>query len=333
MARPAPDPAPRPRLDAQIGGWLSHIQVERGASPHTVAAYRRDIGRYRDYLVGAGVTDAAAVTEAQVRGFLRSLHGMPAPAPLPAGSPTGQGPAPRPLAASSVARIMVSVRMFHRFLVLDGVTADDPARSVSPPRIPQRLPKAIGVAEVTQLIDAASFGDGPDALRDNALLEFLYGTGARVSEAVGVDVDDVDLTEKDAAFVRLRGKGGKERVVPLGGYAVEALLAYLVRGRPAALAAGPGGPALFLNARGRRLSRQSAWAVLQRCADRAGLRAHISPHTLRHSFATHLLEGGADVRVVQELLGHANVTTTQIYTYVSVRQLREVYASAHPRAR
>jgi integrase/recombinase XerD len=208
---------------------------------------------------------------------------------------------------------------------------------------------------VERLLTAASIGDTPESLRDRALLEILYGTGARISEAVGLDVDDVDLGrltagaggagptaaagEAPAAVVtgtaaaRLRGKGGKERIVPVGRYAVEAVTAYLVRARPVLASAGRGGPALLLNARGNRLSRQSAWAILQRAADRAGLAEHVSPHTLRHSFATHLLDGGADVRVVQELLGHASVTTTQIYTMVSVHRLREVYAGAHPRAR
>jgi integrase/recombinase XerD len=226
---------------------------------------------------------------------------------------------------------------------------------VAPPRPPSRLPKAIAVDAVERLLAAAAVGDTPEALRDRALLELLYGTGARISEAVGLDVDDLDLGAHHAdattnpadpadgggvrsvpvttAAARLRGKGGKERIVPVGRYAVDAVTAYLVRARPVLATHGPGGPALLLNARGSRLSRQSAWAILQRAADRAGLAEHVSPHTLRHSFATHLLDGGADVRVVQELLGHASVTTTQIYTMVSVHRLREVYAGAHPRAR
>jgi integrase/recombinase XerD len=173
-------------------------------------------------------------------------------------------------------------------------------------------------------------GDTPASLRDRALLEVLYGVGARISEAVGLDVDDVDV---DEGTVRLRGKGSKERLVPLGSYAATAVGAYFVRGRPTFASRGRGTPALFLNARGGRLSRQSAWTVIRRAAERADLAGHVSPHTLRHSFATHLLEGGADVRVVQELLGHASVTTTQIYTMVTVQQLREVYAQSHPRAR
>jgi integrase/recombinase XerD len=198
---------------------------------------------------------------------------------------------------------------------------------------PRRLPKAISVPDVARLLDAA--GVGPAALRDRALLELLYATGARISEAVGLDVDDLDLAKTSVLnTVRLSGKGGKQRMVPVGSFAAEAVGAYLVRARPALAAASRSGqpsPALFLNARGGRLTRQGAWGALRAAAARAGL-VEVSPHVLRHSFATHLLDGGADVRVVQELLGHASVTTTQVYTLVTVEKLREVYASAHPRA-
>jgi integrase/recombinase XerD len=206
---------------------------------------------------------------------------------------------------------------------------DTPAAAHELPRRARTLPKTLSPAAAERLIDAAA-GTSPRAMRDRALLEVLYGTGARISEAVGLDVDDV-LGEE--GVVRLRGKGGKERIVPLGSYAAEALSAWLVRGRPTFAGKGRGTPALFLNTRGGRLSRQSAWTVLRACAERAHLGGHLSPHTLRHSFATHLLEGGADVRVVQELLGHASVTTTQVYTLVTVQRLREVYADSHPRAR
>jgi integrase/recombinase XerD len=236
----------------------------------------------------------------------------------------------RPLGSSSVARTVVAVRGFHKFTHREGLTPDDPARDVRPPALPRRLPKALPVADVERILEAAGTGGTPLALRDRALLELLYGTGARISEAVGLDVDDIDL---DAGTVLLRGKGGKERVVPVGSYACEAVAAYQVRARPALASAGRGTPALFLNARGGRLSRQSAWTVLRNAAERAQVRAEVSPHTLRHSFATHLLDGGADVRVVQELLGHASVTTTQVYTLVTVDKLREVYAATHPRAR
>jgi integrase/recombinase XerD len=237
-----------------------------------------------------------------------------------------------PLSSSSAGRTVVAVRGFHRFCLREGLTAVDPAAAVKPPSPPQRLPKALSVDEVTRILAAAAGADAEPAVlttRDAALLEFLYGTGARISEAVGLDVDDVDL---ETGAVLLRGKGSKERIVPVGSYAREALAAYQVRGRPELVRRGRGTPALFLNARGGRLSRQSAWTVLRTAVRRAGIVKDISPHTLRHSFATHLLDGGADVRVVQELLGHASVTTTQVYTLVTVDKLREIYATAHPRA-
>jgi len=238
-----------------------------------------------------------------------------------------------PLSATSAARAVVAVRGLHRFALLDGLVPDDVAAEVRPPAPARRLPKAIPVEEVEALLGAAGSVEGPRGLRDRALLELLYGTGARISEAVGLAVDDLDLA---GAAVRLAGKGGKERVVPVGSYAVTAVQDYLVRARPALAVASPrggrGGGALFLNARGGPLSRQSAWSILRTAAERAGISAELSPHTLRHSFATHLLDGGADVRVVQELLGHASVTTTQVYTLVTVERLREVYATSHPRA-
>ncbi len=223
------------------------------------------------------------------------------------------------------------MRGLHRFAVREGLSADDASRDVRPPKLARRLPKALDVTAVERLLDASSGDGGPLGLRDRALLEFLYGTGARISEAVGAAVDDLDLTD---GSVVLHGKGGKTRIVPIGGYARDALDAYLVRARPSLV---PTSPAVFLNARGGRLSRQSAWTVLRAAAGRAGLPVDgpraVSPHTLRHSYATHLLDGGADVRVVQELLGHASVTTTQVYTLVTVERLREVYATSHPRAR
>ncbi len=308
-ARPTP-------VERAVAGWLAHLDVERGASPNTLASYGRDLRRYTAYLHAAGVDRPEEVTEAHVTGFLAHLR-------------TGDTEH-RPLAATSAGRTLVAVRGLHRFLALEGDTPTDPAAGVAPPRAPLRLPKAIAVDEVERILQAASAGDTPAALRDRALLEVLYGAGARISESVGLDVDDVDLEE---GVVRLLGKGGKERLVPLGSYAREALTAYLVRARPTFAAAGRGTPAVFLNQRGGRLTRQGAWGIVQAAADRAGLGGRVSPHTMRHSFATHLLDGGADVRVVQELLGHASVTTTQIYTLVTVQRLREVYAQSHPRAR
>ncbi|NHC25114.1 site-specific tyrosine recombinase XerD [Nocardioides sp. IC4_145] len=299
--------------------YLDHLAVERGLAANTLSSYRRDLRRYLEHLDGLGVTDLAEVTEATVSGFLARLREGDADHP--------------PLSSTSAARTVVAVRGFHRFAVADGLAAVDPASAVKPPTPAKRLPKALPLADVEAILEAAGAPGTALALRDRALLEVLYGTGARISEAVGLDVDDLDPVD---GTVLLRGKGSKERLVPVGSYAREAVDAYLVRGRPelASAATGTGnGGALFLNARGGRLSRQSAWAVLVKAAERAGVTADVSPHTLRHSFATHLLDGGADVRVVQELLGHASVTTTQVYTLVTVDNLREVFATAHPRAR
>jgi integrase/recombinase XerD len=225
---------------------------------------------------------------------------------------------------------LVAVRGFHRFCAREGLSAFDPAKEVRPPALKTRLPKAITVSEVEAILDAANVDDSPRGLRDRALLELLYGTGARISEVISLAVDDIDI---EAASVRLEGKGGKQRVVPVGRLALAAIDSYLVRGRPALASKGRSGGALFLNARGGPLTRQSAWVLLSEAVERSGVNVEVSPHTFRHSFATHLLDGGADVRVVQELLGHASVTTTQIYTLVTADKLREVYSLAHPRAR
>ena len=311
------------------GSYLDHLRVERGVSPHTASAYRRDLQRYTDFLAARGIEEPALVSAADVTAFAMSLReGEPDPA--------GEGWRRPPLAPASAARTVVAVRSLHRFALDEGVTTEDPAHAVSPPRPPRRLPKALSQTEVQAILDTPDT-ESPLGLRDAALLELLYGTGARISEAVGLDVDDVHRavsTPPDVpAALRLLGKGSKERLVPLGRYARRALDDYLVRARPELVGRGRGTPALLLNARGGRLSRQSAWTVLRTSAERAGIDADVSPHTLRHCYATHLLDGGADVRVVQELLGHASVTTTQIYTLVTVDHLREVYLTAHPRAR
>jgi integrase/recombinase XerD len=347
--------------------------VERGLAVHTLAAYRRDLVRYEATLAARGRTVIGDVTTDDVAAFLAGLR---------------EGDDDHsPLAANSAGRAVVAVRGLHAFAAAEGLASSDPASLVHPPVSPRKLPRAIGVPEVERLIAAVGGGVGGDAdgdalrpLRDRALLELLYGTGARISEAVGLDVDDLGFLgvaasaarasagrasagrasagpaepglaglalddpvlagpvlagpQAPPATVRLAGKGGKDRVVPVGRYAREALEAYLVRARPTLAAAArraSASPAVFLNARGGRLTRQGAWGVLKAAADRAGL-GGVSPHTLRHSYATHLLDGGADVRVVQELLGHASVTTTQIYTMVTVDKLREVYSAAHPRA-
>jgi integrase/recombinase XerD len=311
----------RSALDDQMQGYLDHLTIERGVAANTLSSYRRDLRRYAEHLTERGIDDLAMVTESDVSDFLVSLR---------RGDPDTKT---SPLSAVSAARAVVAVRGFHRFAVSEGLTETDVAREVKPPTPSRRLPKSLTIDEVLALLDGAggdSEADGPLTLRNRALLEVLYSTGARISEAVGLDVDDIDT---HARSVLLRGKGGKQRLVPIGRPAVTALDAYLVRGRPDLARRGRGTPAIFLNARGGRLSRQSAWQVLQDAAERAGIKAAVSPHVLRHSFATHLLDGGADVRVVQELLGHASVTTTQIYTMVTVHALREVWAGAHPRAR
>jgi integrase/recombinase XerD len=305
-----------PALAAVISGYLDHLAVERGTSANTLDSYTRDLRRYGAYLASRGILGLATVREEEVTGYLTALRDGDAEH--------------RPLAPSSAARALVVARGLHRFAFREGLVPADVAVDVHPPSPPKRLPKALAVDEVIRLLEVFPAEGGPRCLRDRALLELLYSTGARISEAVGLDRDDIDAP---ARTVLLRGKGGKQRLVPVGRPALAALDAYLVRGRPTFAARGRGSPAVFLNARGARLSRQSAWAVLREAATRSEITAAVSPHTLRHSFATHLLEGGADVRVVQELLGHASVTTTQVYTLVTVDNLREVYATAHPRAR
>ncbi|GAA2349417.1 site-specific tyrosine recombinase XerD [Dactylosporangium salmoneum] len=311
------------RLSRAVDTYLDHLTVERALAVNTLASYRRDLDRYVEWLVAAGVSDLSDVTTRDIAAHVADLR-------APAGDAS-------PLSASSAARAASAVRGLHRFALLEGLAPSDPSREVKPPSLPKRLPKALDVDQVARLLAVpAQAAAGPLELRDAALLEFLYGTGARISEAVGIAVDDLDLDARPGMVV-LHGKGGKTRLVPMGSYARTTLDAYLVRGRPSLAANGTGSPNVFLNARGGPLSRQSAWTILRKAADRAGLPVDgpsgVSPHTLRHSFATHLLDGGADIRVVQELLGHASVTTTQVYTLVTVDRLREIYATAHPRAR
>ena len=308
-------------LAGQFQSYLDHLAIERGVAANTLSSYRRDLRRYTEHLTSRGIDDLAGVTEIDVSEFLVALR---------RGDPDNGVMA---LSAVSAARALIAVRGLHKFAAAEGIAAIDVAREVKPPTPSRRLPKSLSIDEVLALLEAGggdSETDSPLTLRNRALLELLYSTGARISEAVGLDIDDVDT---QARSVLLRGKGGKQRLIPIGRPAVSALDTYLVRGRPDLARRGRGTPAIFLNARGGRLSRQSAWQVLQDAADRAGITAAVSPHVLRHSFATHLLDGGADVRVVQELLGHASVTTTQIYTMVTVTALREVWAGAHPRAR
>jgi integrase/recombinase XerD len=312
--------APTAALETQLQGYLDHLTIERGVAANTLSSYRRDLRRYSKHLSDRGIHDLAKVGEDDVSEFLVALR---------RGDPDTGAVA---LSAVSAARALIAVRGLHRFAAAEGLAELDVARAVRPPTPGRRLPKSLTIDDVLALLEGAGGdgpADGPLTLRNRALLELLYSTGSRISEAVGLDVDDIDTQARSAL---LHGKGGKQRLVPVGRPAVQALDVYLVRGRPELARRGRGTPAIFLNARGGRLSRQSAWQVLQDAAERAGITSGVSPHMLRHSFATHLLEGGADVRVVQELLGHASVTTTQIYTLVTVHALREVWAGAHPRA-
>jgi integrase/recombinase XerD len=302
-------------LTMWVDRYLDHLTVERGLSQHTLTAYRRDLRRYVAFLAGRGVDEPSAVEPQAVRSFLAAVSA----------ATHGEG---RPYAATTVARTLSSVRSFHRFLVREGVAERDPAREVTQPKRPRRLPRPLPLDDVSRLLLAPD-PMTPAGLRDRAILELLYGSGLRISELVGLDVDDLDL---EIGAVRVLGKGGKERSVPLGRYAREAIGAYLARARPAMASSASRG-ALFLNHRGGRITRQSCARSLATYARAARIDRQVSPHTLRHSFATHLLEGGADVRVVQELLGHASVATTQIYTLVTEEHLREVYYTSHPRAR
>lgn len=343
---------------AAISKYLRHLSIERGLSDNSLAAYRRDFARYTDWLAAEGITDLANVAPDTLSAYVATLAGAVregSDPPLPAYSP------------ASITRMVSTVRGLHRFLFDEGELPDNAGRGVRTPKKGQRLPKAISIEDVQALLEAVS-GDDPVSLRDRALLELLYATGARVSEVASIDLDDLyagtggvlgDATGGGAGrgaggvggsvggdvwgdperalsnggLMRVTGKGGKTRIVPYGRYAGEALAAYLVRARPQFAARGTGSPALFLGPRGARLSRQSAWLVIRAAADAAELTVEISPHTLRHSFATHLLAGGADVRAVQELLGHSSVTTTQIYTQVTADTLREHFVNAHPRAK
>lgn len=309
------------RADARVlDQYLAHLRVERGLSANTIAAYRRDLTRYLEALARSG-TDLADAVPADITAWMQQVR-------------TGEDGG-RPLAASSAARALAAVRGMHGFLDREGAASHgDPTAALPAPARAQRLPHPITLDQVERLLEAAGRpGTGQlateRALRDRALIEVLYGLGARISEAIGLDIDDVSFPERQAL---LRGKGDKHRVVPVGSYALEAMEAYLARGRPSLAARGRGTPALFLGSRGTRLTRQAAWGIVQACAEAAELEESISPHTLRHSFATHLLHGGADVRSVQELLGHASVTTTQLYTQVTIDSLREAHAAAHPRA-
>ncbi|MCO6558423.1 MAG: site-specific tyrosine recombinase XerD [Bifidobacterium sp.] len=302
--------------DALLDQFLAHIDVERGLVKSTVKAYAADIRKYLGWLDAQGLKDLASVTSHDVEAYVAALD------------EAGES-------GRSKARRLASVHEFHKFALTQGVVADDVSARVKAPKANGHLPDVLSIDEVTRLLDAASMGgsDDPVVLRDKALLEFMYATGCRVSEAVGADLNDVDTDER---VVVLTGKGSKQRLVPLGEYAIKALQRYVSLGRPQLEGKAKGGKerrAIFLNKRGRRISRQSVWEVVKTAGERAHIDKPLHPHTLRHSFATHLIQGGADVRTVQELLGHASVTTTQIYTHVSPETLIETYLTAHPRAR
>jgi integrase/recombinase XerD len=306
-------------LGQLVDEYLRHLSIERGLAKNTISAYRRDLSGYLLFLEKLNISNPNEVSEGTVSDYLKSI------------AESGV------LASNSVARMLAGVRGLHKFWLFESITTGDPSARIKPPKLPKRLPKAISIFDIEKLINAS----GPDPetedataldmarVRNRAILELLYATGARISELTALNLDDLI----DPTMIRLFGKGSKERVVPVGSYAQRAIGTYLVRSRPALIGKGKGTPALFLNQRGSRLSRQSAWQIISDAADQAQITGEISPHTLRHSFATHLLEGGADVRVVQELLGHSSVATTQIYTLVTVDALREVYAVSHPRAR
>jgi integrase/recombinase XerD len=298
-------------MTSPLDSYLRHLAIERGLSKNTLSAYKADLSKYRDFLDDSGLSELS-ITRAQLGDFLMWLNSQQ-------------------LKAASSARILAAVRGYQKYLLLENLRTDDPSQQVKSPKLPKRLPKALSQAQVMSLLAAS--GPEPDdetadvlRLRNRAILELMYSSGCRVSEVAQLDLDEM----VEGGWVRIRGKGSKERLVPVGSFAQRAIDAYLVRSRPL-LAAKAGGPALFLNQRGSRLSRQSIWEIIQSAGEACGLK--VSPHSLRHSFATHLIEGGADVRVVQELLGHASVATTQIYTLVTIDTLREVYASSHPRAR
>lgn len=297
--------------------FLVHIGIERGLAKATVSAYESDLNKYVAWLQTHGITKPDDIAKQDVEDYIATLDA------------DGES-------ARSKARRLASIHEFHRFALAQHAVSADVAASVKAPKGASVLPDVLSVDEVSRLLDAAAVGGSTDpvVLRDKALLEFMYATGCRVSEAVGTNLDDIDLEEK---VVRLMGKGSKQRLVPLGSYARNSVVVYLNAGRGElerrSTAKVPGRRALFLNKRGKRISRQSVWEIVKTAGERAGITKPLHPHTLRHSFATHLIQGGADVRTVQELLGHASVTTTQIYTHVSPEALIETYLTAHPRAR
>jgi integrase/recombinase XerD len=299
-------------VDSYVAEYLGHLSVERGYSRHTIAAYGRDLTDYAAFLSARGVGDLKGASRDDVTAFIAALWD-------------------RGLAPSTVERRVAAVKGLHKFLVREGITDNHPTARLPLPKVPERLPEVISIDDVDRFL-GQPFADSPAGLRDRAMLETLYGCGLRVSELTGLELAGVDL---NAGYIRVFGKGGKERIVPVAGMASHALDAYIKHGRPYLRpknsARGIDTSAVFVNARGGRLSRQGVFGIVKAYGDRVGLKMH--PHTLRHSFATHLLEGGADLRALQEMLGHADISTTQVYTHVDRRHIREEYLTTHPRAR
>ncbi|MBM4429440.1 MAG: site-specific tyrosine recombinase XerD [Chloroflexi bacterium] len=301
-------------MQKKIEEFLTSLEVEKGYSENTRVAYKNDLGQFLDYLTAhadPAVSDWGEVKKDHLVAYISHLK------------------ADREYASTTVARKVAAIKSFFHFLVAEGFIKDDPTATLDSPRVKKYLPRAISQQDVERLLDEAAKKDAPRSLRDRAILELLYATGMRVSELVAMNVGDVDVA---SASVRCFGKGGKERVIPIYDRAVQALEAYLTKGRLYLLRM-PEQKALFLNQRGERLTRQGLWLIVKGYVKEAGIQVPVTPHTLRHSFATHMLRGGADLRNVQELLGHANIATTQVYTQVSNERLREVYDEAHPRAK
>ena len=306
------------QFEVVLKSFLDHLRIEKGLSPNSITAYDRDLRKFALFINSESL-EYSSLTEEDISRYEASLKGLD-------------------LSPASINRAISALKSFYLYLGIEYEIAN-PMQAVERRKLTRKLPKALTVSEITSLIDATKRLDNPISLRDLALLELLYGTGARVSEVIGINLNDIASSTDDqraVSTVKLRGKGSKERIVPIGSYAMKALSEYLTRTRPALAEKSKqknANAALFLNSRGTRLSRVSAWQIVSDAADATGLRGKISPHVFRHSYATHLLDGGADIRVVQELLGHASVTTTQIYTLVTIDKVREAYANAHPRAR
>lgn len=304
------------QCNVAIATYLDHLRIERGLSAHSITSYARDLAKFENYLNDKALS-FVGITEREISTLIGAL------------SESGLSP-------SSINRFLSSLKGFYKYCSLEHQISN-PMVDISQFKIARKLPKALSVEEITRLLESTNNPADPSTLRDRAILEILYGTGARVAELVGIDVNDISKDSFDGeeiTILKLRGKGSKERLVPLGKFALEALDNYLVRLRPSLLAKNSQSErALFLNNRGTRLSRQSAWTTVLRASQLAGLEGRVSPHVFRHSYATHLLDGGADIRVVQELLGHSSVTTTQIYTLVTIDKVRESYSLAHPRSK